>query len=245
MKHILKKNGGFTLVELMISMTLALVFIGGLIQIMTSNRENSQMQDVLVDMNQNARNSLEFMIRELKSAVSITEVTATSVTFYMDNSDAEIGIVTAAADVIPPDNTATLTDTSRAWTVNSWAGKTVSIVGVAGNDQIRTIVSNSSTQLRVPAWDVGKTPTADRSVYHIGVTLRKFILSGNTILYTRGEVVDEILADAITGLQFSLLAENGGRQRLEIQLTTEASRADPVDGTTPYFTVRSSVKLRN
>lgn len=237
-RHVVRRQGGFTLVELMVAMTLAMLFVGGMIQIMSSNRENVQMQNALVDMNQNARSAMEFITRELKNAIYVSSVTATSVTFHVDSADAVIGVASAG-------DATTLTDDSRSWTTNAHAGKTLVVTGVAGNQQVRTISGNGATVLTVPAWDAGMTPTPGASVYHIGAQLRAFSYSGDTILYTRGALVDEVLTDSITNLQFTVLTEGGGRQRVEVLLATEAARADSIDGNKPTFSLRNSVKLRN
>lgn len=59
----------------------------------------------------------------------------------------------------------TLTDLSQNWTVNAYAGMTVRIIGNPGIDQVRTIVSNTSTAVTVDsAW----TTQPSASAYTIG-----------------------------------------------------------------------------
>ncbi len=62
----------------------------------------------------------------------------------------------------------TLTDTSKSWTVNEWAGFTVTITAGTGSGQSRTVVSNTANALTVsPAWS---SPPDVTSVYSIGST---------------------------------------------------------------------------
>ena len=49
-------------------------------------------------------------------------------------------------------DTTHLGDTTKNWTVNQWAGYRVRIFSGAGEDQARTIISNTATQLTVATW---------------------------------------------------------------------------------------------
>ena len=60
----------------------------------------------------------------------------------------------------------TLQDTTKAWTVNEYAGATVVITAGTGASQTRTVLSNTATALTVSAaW--GTTPVAASSVYSL------------------------------------------------------------------------------
>ena len=85
----------------------------------------------------------------------------------------------------------TLTNTAKAWTVNSWANSQVRIVAGTGVGQIRTIASNTGTVLTVSAaWTTTPDATSqyvieanDDFLYYLGngaVTLYRYSISANT-----------------------------------------------------------------
>jgi hypothetical protein len=66
----------------------------------------------------------------------------------------------------------TLQDTTKAWTVNQYAGATVVITSGTGSSQTRTVLSNTATALTVSAaWTT--TPVAGSSVYTLVGTTNK------------------------------------------------------------------------
>jgi hypothetical protein len=74
----------------------------------------------------------------------------------------DAGIATATT-------TTTLTDTTKAWKVNQWAGTLLRITGGAGVPQARTVVSNTATQLTIsPAWSTVPVMPTVNSVYQLG-----------------------------------------------------------------------------
>jgi hypothetical protein len=71
--------------------------------------------------------------------------------------------------------TTTLTDVTKVWKINQWAGSTVSLIAGAGSDgangtQYRKVVSNTATTLTVsPAWDGFPVSLPDNTtVYSVG-----------------------------------------------------------------------------
>ena len=66
----------------------------------------------------------------------------------------------------------TLQDTSKAWTVNQYAGATVSLTGGTGSGQTATVVSNTATTLTLSTtW--GTTPVANSTIYSLVGTANK------------------------------------------------------------------------
>ena len=60
-----------------------------------------------------------------------------------------------------------LTDGTKAWATDEWAGMPVKITGGDGSGQVRTVVSNTATTLTVtPVWS--ERMRADRSNYYVG-----------------------------------------------------------------------------
>jgi len=62
------RQHGLTLVELMVSLVLGLVLIGGVLNIFVSNRETYRVNENLTRMQENARTGFDFMARDLREA---------------------------------------------------------------------------------------------------------------------------------------------------------------------------------
>lgn len=85
----------------------------------------------------------------------------------------------------------TITNTAKAWTTNQWTNYQVRIVSGTGAGQIRTVSSNTGTQITVSAnWTTNPDATSvyslegnDDFLYYLGnnaVTLYRYSISGNT-----------------------------------------------------------------
>ncbi len=61
-------QSGLTLVELMISLVLGLVLIGGVLNIVIANRETNRASENLTRIQENARSGFDFMARDLREA---------------------------------------------------------------------------------------------------------------------------------------------------------------------------------
>ncbi|MBT9464962.1 PilW family protein [Hydrogenophaga sp.] len=64
----LRKQTGYTLIELMIAMVLGLVIIGGVISVFVSNQQSFRTNENLGRLQENARISFELMAREIRQA---------------------------------------------------------------------------------------------------------------------------------------------------------------------------------
>jgi type IV pilus assembly protein PilW len=62
------RQHGLTLIELMVSLMLGLVLIGGVLNIFVSNREAHRVNENLTRMQENARTGFDFMARDLREA---------------------------------------------------------------------------------------------------------------------------------------------------------------------------------
>ena len=62
------RQHGLTLIELMVSLVLGLVLIGGVLNIFVSNRETYRVNENLTRMQENARTGFDFMARDLREA---------------------------------------------------------------------------------------------------------------------------------------------------------------------------------
>ncbi len=102
------RQAGFGLVELMVSMLLGLILIGGILSIFLSNQQAFRSNEGLARLQENARISFELMAREIREAGGnpcgakvVSNVVNTSTTTWSLNWD--------AGTVIGADNTQTIT----------------------------------------------------------------------------------------------------------------------------------------
>ena len=68
MKQMATKQQGFTLVELMIAMTIGLILLGGVITILTSSQQVYRVNDALARMQENARYVFQVLSRDIRMA---------------------------------------------------------------------------------------------------------------------------------------------------------------------------------
>lgn len=68
MKLMATKQQGFTLVELMVAMTIGLILLGGVITILTSSQQVYRVNDALARMQENARYAFQVLSRDIRMA---------------------------------------------------------------------------------------------------------------------------------------------------------------------------------
>jgi hypothetical protein len=228
----------------MIAMVISLIVLAGIYNVFISSNRSYFIQESITDMQQNARASIEFIARELRNTVVIGAIDTTSgnssITFYTDEDNADVGVSTGG------NTNTTLNDTTKSWTTNKWQNKIVAIVDGTGKGQIRTISSNTPTQLTVStAWTTVPDST---SVYHIGVEKKGFSRTSddNILRYTKGGSVNQPFTENITSLTLTADDLNiNNIKRIDIELTARTSRTDPnMNNQYHYYTVSTSIKLR-
>lgn len=85
--------------------------------------------------------------------------------------------------------TNTLTDSAKSWTTNAFAGFQVTITGGTGSGQVRTIISNTATQLTVHAdWTVQPDGT---STYEVKKDLHYAVVDATRVLAVVNEPSDQ------------------------------------------------------
>ncbi len=101
------KESGFTLVELLIAMTIGLIIMAALSSTFLLQRKTYDVQEQIVEMVQNARAAMDIMTREIRMAgydpagsanAGIVSVTSDSINFTLDITDD-----TDDAETGPPD----------------------------------------------------------------------------------------------------------------------------------------------
>lgn len=68
MQLLANKQRGFSLIEIMVAMTLSLILLAGVLQIYASSRQSFRMQEALSRTQENGRFALEFLSRDIRMA---------------------------------------------------------------------------------------------------------------------------------------------------------------------------------
>jgi prepilin-type N-terminal cleavage/methylation domain-containing protein len=76
---------GFTLTELLVSLALLGMILGGVYTLQSQGLYSYLMGAAKVEVQQSARGAVDLMIRELRSATSVTAISASDVTFVDQN----------------------------------------------------------------------------------------------------------------------------------------------------------------
>lgn len=113
---------GFTLVEIMVAVTIGLLMMAGILQITLANKESSRLQRNMGFVQENVRSAMEFIARDVRLAGH-----------YIDNNPSD-RILTAPAPFIN-ESASTTTDTTAKITADG---------GTNNNDQI-TLTYESNT----------------------------------------------------------------------------------------------------
>jgi type IV pilus assembly protein PilW len=93
-----KRDGGFSLIELLIAMAVGLIALGAMYGVFNMHRKALDIQEQIAEMQQSARAAMEFMSREIRMAgynphpelnptgvvVGIQTATSSSLTFSLD-----------------------------------------------------------------------------------------------------------------------------------------------------------------
>lgn len=135
---------GFTLIEMLIAVALALIILSGVYEVFTSQQKAYSTQDQVVEMQQNARVAMDMMTREIRLAGYIAEQWTTDAT---PTGDVSVGGYTTdgSADDIEDINTNDLT----------FEGD---VDGNSQTDTVRYSLSGNNLVREVCEWD-GSTST--------------------------------------------------------------------------------------
>jgi len=95
-----KRDGGFTLVELLIAMAVGLVLLGAMYGVFTLHSKTFGTQEQVAEMQQNARAAMDLMTREIRMAgydptgsagSGIVSATSNSINFTLDTTSTSHG----------------------------------------------------------------------------------------------------------------------------------------------------------
>jgi len=266
----LKRNRskGITLIELLIALVISSVVMAALYRTAISQQKAYIIQDEVIDMQQNLRNALSRMAREIRMAgYGFCKPPANIVDINGANSSQIINAVNGANNdsitIVMADEVAKLSQNAATGTNQIQ----LDVTGVFDNDKKKYLCINGLNNYLVQTVNGNLvTLTANLSEDHVineSIHLLKaitFSITPNTTNLVRNENTgdgDQILADNIEGLQLQYTLSNGtvvnspgtpsDVREVNITITGRTSMPDPQYSGDGYRrqTVSSNVDLRN
>lgn len=141
----MKNQKGFSLVELMVSLVLGLLLIGGVLSIFLSNQQTFRSNEGLSRLQENARISFELMARDIRQAGG-TPCGAQLVSNLVNNATTTWSLNWDAGTLIGFSGNQTATAVVTGTTSGQRVAGTDAIQILSGNlSETETIVSNSTT----------------------------------------------------------------------------------------------------
>ncbi len=244
----IRSETGYSYLEVVISTALGTLVLAGAFDVYVSSTKNLTRQANSVQMQADTKAAMDYMVREVRMAVSAFSLAITpsepgnTITFARAE---ESGYATSGT-------LTTLTDTSRSWTVNPTPkfaptadGSSYFVrisPGLPGSGAGHQILTNTATTLTLAGTDPG-FPTApnNTSLYYIYRTKTfKLVASGTqqSLQYSNGGTY-HILANNVTRLAFSatttIACDTAGTTfpalgTICTSLTTRSAVPDPVTG---------------
>ena len=184
-KNLHQQQQGFTLVEIMVAITIGLVMVAGILQISLANKESARLQRNMGYVQQNIRTAMDLLARDIQQAG-----------FY-DKSNPASPVTNAPAPITPFVNVVAPTAVTTA-AVTADGGITA---GVSNNDQI-TLTYQVSTE--TPDDCLGTAPTAATAPAFApgGLFVRNHYFVANQRLMCRGNNgIAQPLVEGVESLQ--------------------------------------------
>ncbi|MCL4457190.1 MAG: prepilin-type N-terminal cleavage/methylation domain-containing protein [Nitrospirae bacterium] len=226
-------NKGFSLIELLISMAILGLILGGLAVLFSGNTKSYMSQSEIVEMQDSARLAMDFVARMLRSnsgSVTIAGIAC--------NNSITATFVEDAGRSTGGNDATHLNDTAKSWTTGQWGNYSVSIINGTGSGQTRTISSNTITQLTNANWTTTPDATSEYNILSNNTFSRDSV--ANTLLYAKNASGNTSLAENITCFT---VGQSGSR--IDITITAETPNPMPATGNKGTITLKSSVYLRN
>jgi type IV pilus assembly protein PilW len=234
---------GFSLIELLITMGILAVILGALTSLFRSTQVSYSTQNELINVQENARSTLDFIVRPLRNAVA----SSVTISGTAPNQTLSFSVIedfsrsTASTTTTPANTSTTLNDSTKNWTGSQWQNYYVNINSGTGSGQQKQISSNSSTQLTLSsAWTTIPDTTSDYKI----LSTHSFSRSGNTLQYTKNGGTATVLSTNITGLT-AASSGTAPLSRVDLTLSAQTANIRQDTGQTLSITVNSSVKLNN
>jgi prepilin-type N-terminal cleavage/methylation domain-containing protein len=240
MRPLTDSSKGFSLIELLITMGILAIILGGLVSVFSSTNKTYSTQNEMINVQENARSTLDFIVRPLRNATaSSVTITGTS-----PNQTVSFSVIEDFSRSTGGNSTTTLIDSTKSWTSNQWSNYYVYINSGTGamstDSQKKQISSNTSSQLTISsAWSTTPDSTSDYKI----LSTHSFSISGTNLQYSKNGTTTT-LSTNITGLTASKTGTDP-LSRVDLTLSAQTANARQDTGQTLSVTVNSSVKLNN
>ncbi len=237
--EVLHSPKGFSLIELLITMGVFGIILAALGGLFTTTSKNYSTQSELINNQENARSTLDFMARLLRDGVSSTVVIGGT----SPNNTLTFSVIEDFGRSTGGNTATALNDGTKTWTTNQWQNYYVNIHSGTGSGQTsKQIVSNTASLLTISNGSPWTTVPDTTSDYKM-MSSHSFSRSGNTLQYTKnGSTVD--LSNNITGLTAQLVGTAPGI-RVDLTLSAQTANIRQDTGQTGSVTLNSSVKMYN
>jgi prepilin-type N-terminal cleavage/methylation domain-containing protein len=237
----LEEQDGYTIVELLIAVSLLGIVLAGIYTFFISASQNYLVQNGKVQMQSDARAAMDFMVRELRQVYgtpTISTGVASNDTISFDRVE-DTGYASGGS-------LTTLNDATKAWPDSAFTDSsyTVRIISGTGSGQTGTISTHTATQLTVmSAW---ASPPNSTSIYVItrnkGFT--RTSASDNVLSYRIGVTgANNPLSDNITALSFQ--PDPADPKTIKISLKARTQNIDPLIKDHRTYTLTEAVRRRN
>ncbi len=224
------RSSGFSLIETMVCLVVSSLVLAATYYFFMIHHSSYKGQSERLSIEDGLRGTMDFVQRSMRQAAAFPFAVAAAGSLTFSFAE-DYGLSSGGSAT-------TLDDSHQNWTSNSWTNYRVVLTGGTGQNQVRTITANSSTQLTVsPAWATVPDVTSEYKI----ISDRQFSLSGTQLQYQNTTTGDTgIVADNIS----SFVAARTGT-RVDLTMTAQTARALPDTGVVGTTTLRSSVDVRN
>ena len=239
-------NKGFSVIELLIALTIIGMIMAGLYDLVVTTSRFYVAQNNVVQMQADGRTTMDFIVRELRSAFGPTTITTTTST----DDTINFNRVEDTGQSSGGNTGTTLNDNTKNWIVNEYSSSTTSefsirIISGTGSGQVRTIKENSSTRITpLLAWGVVPNET---SIYLItsNKTFTRTFTSDNVLRYRIGTTGNNNpLAENIVSHSFKNLTPPN-TNTIRVTLKSRTNSLDPTTKQYKYYELTEDVRRRN
>jgi prepilin-type N-terminal cleavage/methylation domain-containing protein len=234
---------GFTVVELLISMAIVGVVLTGIYGLVVTSSKFYLAQNAVVAMHADGRAAMDFMVRELRSAMNpvVSTTTASNDTIAFERVE-DTGYSSGG------NSATTLNDARKTWQGNMFEPSSSSaymvriIAGTGAGQDPLTINQNTTTRLTLSAgWGV----IPDDTSFYVIIINKGFTRTSatdNVLRYRIGATgANNPLAENITLHSFQLSPPN----TITVTLTARTVGKDPITQQFREYTLSEDVRRRN
>jgi type IV pilus assembly protein PilW len=197
-----RQQGGFTLVEIMVAITIGLLMLAGILQISAASKESGRLQRNMSFVQENIRLSTEILGRDIRQAG-----------YYEDDNPTQA--ISAGFAPFMNLSTSSTTDTTAAITADGGGGE---------SDQITVTYESDTDCLGQDTFNVGTT-VGEEANNHFAVN-HYFIASERLMCRGNGNIFSQPLVEGVESMQI-LYGENTDGDPRSANRYVQAGEANP------------------